>query len=91
MRVSHVWAQNPEQTRWLQAACNILHASEEWHDLEEAIDAMVLVRDDPERDAEMTFPLPETGLPVFIDKPMSPYLEELGRFWTYFEEGQLML
>ncbi len=52
---------------------------------------MILARDDPERDAEMTLPRLEAGLPVFIDKSMSPYPEELRRFWTYFGEGQLML
>ena len=90
VRVSHVWTQDPEQTRRLQAACNIPHAVENWRDLEEVVDAVILARDDHRRHAEMALPLLEAGLPVFIDKPLSLAPEDLRRFRPYLEAGQLM-
>ncbi|WP_118829994.1 Gfo/Idh/MocA family protein [Salinibacter ruber] len=90
VQVSHVWTQEPEQTRRLQAACNIPRAVEHWSDLKDAVDAVILARDDHERHAEMALPLLEAGLPVFVDKPLSLDSEDLRRFRPYLEDGQLM-
>jgi len=90
VRVSHVWTQDPEQTRRLQAACNIPHAVEDWCDLDGVVDAVILARDDYERHAEMALPLLKAGMPVFVDKPLSLSPEDLRRFWPYLEEGKLM-
>ena len=90
VRVSHVWTQDPEQTRRLQAACNIPHAVKDWRTLEKVVDAVILARDDHERHAEKHLPLLEAGLPVFVDKPLSLAPEDLRRFRPYLEEGQLM-
>ena len=90
VQVSHVWTQEPEQTRRLQAACNIPRAVEHWSDLKDAVDAVILARDDHERHAEMALPLLEAGLPVFVDKPLSLNSEDLQRFRPYLEGGQLM-
>ena len=90
VRVSHVWTQDPEQTRRLQAACKIPHAVDGLHDLREAVDAVILARDDHERHAEMALPFLEAGLPVFVDKPLSLDPDDLRRFRPYLEAAQLM-
>jgi predicted dehydrogenase len=90
VRVSHVWTQEPEQTRRLQAACHIPHAVDDWRALPEAVDAVILARDDHERHAEMALPLLEAGLPVFVDKPLSLNPADWRRFRPYLEEGRLM-
>jgi len=90
VRVSHVWTQDAEQTRRLQAACKIPHAVENLRDLEDAVDAVILARDDPERHAEMTLPFLDAGLPVFVDKPLSLDPSDLRQFRPYLENAQLM-
>jgi len=89
-RVSHVWTQDSEQTRRLQAACKIPHAVDNLHDLKDAVDAVILARDDHERHAEMALPFLEAGLPVFVDKPLSLDPDDLRRFRPYLESAQLM-
>jgi len=90
VRISHVWTQDPDQTRLLQEACKIPHAVDDLHDLEEAVDAVILARDDYERHAAMALPLLEAGLPVFVDKPLCLDGNELRRFRPYLEEARLM-
>jgi predicted dehydrogenase len=90
VRVSHVWTQDPEQTRRLQVACKIPHAVDDLQDLEAAVDAVIVARDDHERHAEMALPFLEAGLPVFVDKPLSLDGGELRRFRPYLENAQLM-
>lgn len=90
VRVSHVWTQDLEQTRRLQAACNIPNAVGDLQGLVGAVDAVILARDDHHRHAEMALPLLEAGLPVFVDKPLSLNPDDLRRFRPYLEGGQLM-
>jgi predicted dehydrogenase len=90
VRVSHVWTQDPEQTRRLQAACKIPHAVGDLHDLKDSVDAVILARDDHERHAEMALPFLEAGLPVFVDKPLSLDPDDLRQFRPYLEDAQLM-
>jgi predicted dehydrogenase len=90
VRVSHVWTQDPEQTRRLQAACRIPHTVETRPDLREAVDAVILARDDYERHVEMARPFLDAGLPVFIDKPLSLDPTDLQQFRPYLERAQLM-
>ena len=90
VRVSHVWTQDSEQTRRLQAACKIPHAVDELSDLKGAVDAVIVARDDHQRHAPMALPFLEAGLPVFVDKPLSLDPDALRHFRPYLEEAQLM-
>jgi predicted dehydrogenase len=90
VQVTHAWTQDAAQTRRLQNACNIPHAADELHDLQGAVDAVIVARDDHERHAEMALPFLEAGLPVFVDKPLSLDSDTLRRFQPYLERAQLM-
>jgi predicted dehydrogenase len=90
MQVTHVWTQEYEQTRRLQAACNIPHTVQDPADLVATVDAVILARDDFTNHAEMALPLLEAGLPVFVDKPLSLDPEALRSFRPYLDAAQLM-
>ena len=90
VRITHAWTQDDTLTERLCRACKIPNAVEEITDLIGAVDAVIIARDDHERHAEMALPLLETGLPVFVDKPLSVDPEALRRFQPYLEGGQLM-
>lgn len=90
VRITHVWTLDSEQSRLLQAACRIPHAADELSDLKQAVDAVIIARDDYERHAAMALPFLEAGLPVFVDKPLSLDGDELRRFRPYLENAQLM-
>jgi hypothetical protein len=51
---------------------------------------VIIARDDYEVHLELARPFLEAGLPVFIDKPLSLSLAELGYFKPYLEAGRLM-
>ena len=90
VRVSHVWTQDPEETRRLQNACKIPTAVPDWKDMKSAVDAVILARDDHERHPEMALPFLESGTPVFVDKPLSLDPTALERFRPHLEAGRLM-
>jgi predicted dehydrogenase len=89
-RVSHVWTQDAETTRKLQAACRIPHTVDDPHDFVGKVDAVIIARDDYDTHAPMALPLLEVGLPVFVDKPLTVDVEELSQFLPYLEQGKLM-
>lgn len=89
-RVTHVWTQDPETMRKLQAACRIPHAVDTVSDFIGKVDAVIIARDDYENHAAMALPLLEAGLTVFVDKPLSVDQEELKRCRPYLEHGKLM-
>jgi predicted dehydrogenase len=90
VEVTHAWTQDETETRKLCDAARIPNAVGELGDLRDAVDAVVLARDDYESHAEMAMPFLEDGTPVFLDKPLTLDEEELAAFRPYLEDGQLM-
>jgi len=89
--VTHVWTQDPDETKRLQAACMIPHSVDSVGDFVSAgVDAVIIARDDPETHASMAMPLLEAGLSVFVDKPLTLDAAELDGFRPYLERGKLM-
>jgi len=90
LRVTHAWTQDPAATARLCAACRIPHAAREVTDLVDAVEAVIIARDDHERHWEFAAPFLAAGRPGFLDKPLSLDAAELARFRPYLERGQLM-
>jgi len=89
--VTHVWTQEPDETKRLQAACKIPHTVDSVSDFISAgVDAVIIARDDPETHADMAMPLLEAGLSVFVDKPLTLDAAELDGFRPYLNAGKLM-
>jgi predicted dehydrogenase len=88
--VTHAWTQYEDETEVLCEAARIPNAARSIEALTEAVDAVVIARDDPECHLEMAVPILETGTPVFVDKPLTTSLTELTEFEPYLRSGQLM-
>jgi predicted dehydrogenase len=89
-RITHAWTQDAALTARLSKACNIATASASVAELVEAVDAVIIARDDWQSHWELAAPALERGLPVFVDKPLTLDKAELGRFRPYLESGRLM-
>lgn len=88
--VTHAWTQDPAITEKLCAACRIPNGIQDYHELLGKVDAVIIARDDFENHLAMSKGFLEAGLPVFIDKPLSPNPADLAFFKKYLESGQLM-
>lgn len=90
LEVTHAWTQDAEVTRTLCRSCRILHAVSRPEEMLDAVDAVIIARDDYDVHVELARPFLEAGLPVFVDKPLSLDVEGLRFFRPYLESGKLM-
>ena len=90
LKVTHAWTQFPEMTRKLCDAAKIPNAVFEPGDMLGKVDAVIIARDDYESHLPLALPFLKSGLPVFIDKPLTVDLAELRTFRPYLESGKLM-
>ena len=88
--VTHAWTQEPQTTQKLCAAARIPNVVAAPAELINAVDAVIIARDDYENHLQLTEPFLEAGLPVFVDKPLTLSVDELARFYPYLQSGQLM-
>lgn len=88
-RVTAVWAPDRSQAAHLARTCDIDDVVDDLAALGEAVDAVILARDDWETHLELARPLLEAGLPVFVDKPLTLEAAELATFDPYLVRGQL--
>jgi hypothetical protein len=90
IRVTHAWTQDSTITRKLCAACRIDTACDSAMDMLDAVDAVIIARDDWESHAALAMPFLEHGLAVFVDKPLTLDLPQLDAFLPYLQSGKLM-
>lgn len=89
-RVTHAWTQDAELTPRLCAATRIEHACTEVSEMHGEVDALIVARDDWESHAELAMPFLRSGIPVFVDKPLTLEAAQLAAFVPYLESGKLM-
>lgn len=89
-RVTHAWTQDPDTTDRLCAACAIPHACAVPEDMTDAVDAVVIARDDWQSHRMLAAPFLERGIPVLVDKPLSLSPADLDWFAPHLEAGKLM-
>ena len=90
IRVTHAWTQDPEQTQKLIKAARIPYAVNNIENMLDAVDGVIIARDDYESHLRYSKTFLENGKFVFIDKPLSLDRKELQYFKTYLENGRLM-
>lgn len=88
--ITCAWTQDAETTRRLCEACRIPSACAQPEEMLEAVDAVIIARDDWESHAALALPFLERGVAVFVDKPLSLDESELLRFAPWLEQGRLM-
>lgn len=89
-KVTHAWTQDPATTGRLCAACRIDTACADTSEMLGAIDALIVARDDWASHAQLALPFLRSGIPVFIDKPLTLDSAELTSFMPFLENGLLM-
>ena len=88
--VTHVWTQEKEISKSLKETCYIDNIVEEYTEMIGKVDAILLARDDHNNHLVMAKPFLESGMKVFIDKPLSMDIGDLKYFENYLLTGQLM-
>ncbi len=69
--ITHIWTQNHVISDHVSKASNIPVISRSIEQMVNEVDAVILARDDAENHLEMSIPILEAGLPLFIDKPLA--------------------
>lgn len=69
--VTHIWTQDPVLSEKVAQASLIPHIVTNYTDLIGRVDAVLLARDDAENHVEYASPFLQSGLPIFIDKPLA--------------------
>lgn len=90
VEVTHIWTQDPEQSKKIARAAKIPNIVANYMDMIGEIDALIIARDDFELHYCMAKSFLEAGCFVFIDKPLSLDTIELAFFKPYLEQGRLM-
>lgn len=88
--VTAAWSPNSDVTAKLCAACKIETALDDAADMVGRVDAVMILRDDPESHWPLAQPFLEAGLTVFVDKPLATTIEDLNRFLPYLAQGKVM-
>lgn len=91
VRVTHVWAQEPEIAHSIANATQIPTVVNELEDMIGEVDAIILARDDPEKHREMAQPFIEADIPIFIDKPLAFSSEDLDWFSEQHAAGKFIM
>lgn len=90
-RVTHILSQEKALSEQIALAGGIAHVVETVEEMIEAVDAVILARDDPENHREMARPFIEAGIPLFIDKPLCSNLEDLEYFASEIAKGKFIM
>lgn len=90
VQVTHAWTQDPKQTGKLVRAARIANPVTDVDDMLDAVDGVIIARDDHETHYPLAKGFLERGKFVFIDKPLSLDTEELRFFQPYLRDGKLM-
>lgn len=88
--VTHVWMPDGAMAWALSEACRIPNVAARPEDMLGEVDAVLILRDDPETHWPTASGFLEAGMAVFVDKPLTLDAAELDWFAPYLESGRLM-
>jgi hypothetical protein len=89
-KVTHVWTQDICESHKIANASKIANVVENYIDMIDQVDAVIIGRDDWYTHKELASPFLEAGKFVFIDKPLSLDMDELSYFKPFLDKAQLM-
>lgn len=89
-RVTHIWTQDIEESKKIAKASKIDFTVQNFIDMIEDVDAVIIARDDYESHKVIAQPFLEAGKYVFVDKPLSLDIDDLKYFKAFLESGQLV-
>ncbi len=88
VKVTHIWTQDRAISDHCAMACRIDHVVSRIEDFVGNVDAVLLLRDDPENHVAMAKPLIDADVPVFIDKPLAFSWKDLDYFSEQRAKGK---
>ena len=90
-RVTHVWTQDRVISERIVAASRVPHIAHEPRAMVEAVDAVLIARDDPESHAALAQPFLDAGMPVLVDKPLASTESDLAFFADQARAGRVIM
>lgn len=78
--VSHIWSWNREEAENVARTCFIPNVVDDYRDLLNQIDAVILPYDDSGTHYELSYPFLSKGIPVLVDKPLADNLKDAYAF-----------
>lgn len=85
-QVTHVWCDDPAQSRQVAAAAYIPNVVERPEDVIGHVDAVIIATDIGHEHVDRARPFIDAGLPVFIDKPLTDHRDGLKRFTEWHDQ-----
>ena len=70
-KVTHIWTQDLNLSKQIASAVLIDNIVNDYHDLIQKVDAILLARDDAENHYEFAESFLKAGIPIYIDKPLA--------------------
>ena len=89
--VTHVWTQDKAVSQSIANATQIAYVVDRLEEMVTEVDAIILARDDAENHVAMSKPFIESGVPVFIDKPLAVTREDLEWFSEQQTNGKFFM
>lgn len=77
VNISHIWTQNNLYSKLISDFAYIPNIVENYYDMVDNVDAVMLARDDFENHLYYSLPFIEAGVPIYIDKPIANSVDEL--------------
>ena len=90
-QVTHVWTQDRVISERIVAASRVPHIVHEPRAMVDAVDAVLIARDDSESHTALAQPFLEAGMPVLIDKPLATTELDLAFFVEQNRAGRLIM
>lgn len=90
-RVTHIWADKPEDAVSVAQASLIPHILSRPEDAIGQVDAVIISTDIGNEHMNRAKPFLEAGVPIFIDKPLVDNLNDLREFCKYARNGAIIL
>jgi len=89
-KVTHIWTQSIIESDKISKASNIDNIVNEYIDMINDVDGVIIARDDYKSHREIAKPFLEADKFVFIDKPLSLDIDDIKYFLPYLKNNRLM-
>jgi hypothetical protein len=71
VKITHIWTQDKKISKNIAASTYIENIVENYQDMINQVDGVLLARDDAIKHYEFSLPFLNAGIPIYIDKPLS--------------------
>lgn len=85
--VTHIWTDHPEDAEDVAGAALIDNVVDEPTDVIGEVDGIIIPTDDGDNHVSRVRPFLDTGLPIFVDKPLATNVDDLQTFIKWNNSG----